>query len=177
MNSLISSDYAAQNRKLHEEAGYGIQSANRIDDVLSVINLIGASTVLDYGCGKALLHAGLSARPEGFLKPCTIVNYDPAIPELADAPEPADLVVCTDVLEHVEPELLENVIADLRRLTRKMLYAAVSLRPSSRTLPDGRNAHLIIEPASWWMPKLRKDFTPCRTNWNQWELVSLLQPR
>lgn len=177
MTSLISSDYVEQNRKLHEQQGYGIQSSNRVGDVLKVINAIGADSILDYGCGKCLLNYGLQQRYAEFLKPCQITNYDPAIMELSETPSPTDLVVCTDVLEHVEPDCLNNVLADLRRLTKKMLYLAISLRPSSRTLPDGRNAHLIIEPASWWMPKLRKDFTPCRTSYNQYELVTLLRPR
>lgn len=177
MNCLISSHYVEQNKKLHEQEGYGVQSANRAINILQTINAIGAESLLDYGCGKALLHARLIELHGEFLKPCRIINYDPAIPELSESPAPADLVVCTDVLEHVEPDCLENVLADLRRLTLKALYAAISLRPSSRTLPDGRNAHLIIQPASWWMPKLRGNFTPCRTSHNRYELVTLLLPK
>ncbi len=27
-----------------------------------------------------------------------------------------------------------------------------------KVLPDGRNAHLIQQPAEWWMPKILKRF-------------------
>jgi hypothetical protein len=30
--------------------------------------------------------------------------------------------------------------------------------PAAKILSDGRNAHLIQEPSSWWLPKLTKYF-------------------
>jgi hypothetical protein len=30
--------------------------------------------------------------------------------------------------------------------------------PAGKTLPDGRNAHLIQKPSSWWLPKLSAHF-------------------
>lgn len=178
MNCLISPDYVKQNKKLHEtNEHYGTNSWGRALNIIEIANHIAAESILDYGCGKAMLNAALEEHRGSFKRPCTITNYDPAIPAYAAKPGPAEMVVCTDVLEHVEPMFLENVIQDLKALTLKTLYLAVSLRPSMKTLPDGRNAHLIIQPASWWMPKLRKDFTPWITNWNKSELVTVLRPR
>ena len=81
-------------------------------------------------------------------------DYDPAIPGKDAPPGPADLVVCTDVLEHVEPEHLDAVLDDLQRLAKKSLFLLIATRPASKALPDGRNAHLTIEPPKWWIPKL-----------------------
>jgi 2-polyprenyl-3-methyl-5-hydroxy-6-metoxy-1,4-benzoquinol methylase len=178
MNCLISPHYIEQNASLHEtNEFYGTTSFRRVGDILSVANAISARSILDYGCGKALLHNELQARCEEFNQTCTIENYDPAMPEFATPPSPAHLVVCTDVMEHVEPEFLDNVLADLKRLTLHTLYLAISTRKSAKTLPDGRNTHLIVKPADWWLPKLRKDWTPWRTNWNENELVTVLRPR
>jgi hypothetical protein len=178
MNCLISPHYIEQNSSLHEtNEFYGTTSFRRAGDILSVANSISAKSILDYGCGKALLHSELLQRNNEFNQPCQFTNYDPAITEFSLAPTPADLVVCTDVMEHVEPEFLDNVLADLKRLTLHTLYLAISTRPSAKTLPDGRNTHLIVKPAAWWLPKLRKDWTPCRTNWNEKELVTVLRPR
>lgn len=69
-------------------------------------------------------------------------------------PEPADGVVCLDVLEHIEPEFLDGVLEHIRDLAIKCAFFAVSTVPSSRTLGDGRNAHLIIEPKEWWLKVL-----------------------
>ena len=46
-------------------------------------------------------------------------NYDPCIPEYATPPSPAELVVCTDVLEHIEPDKLDAVLNDIIRLSSK----------------------------------------------------------
>ena len=62
--------------------------------------------------------------------------------------------MCSDVLEHIEPELLENVLDDLCGLSQKAVYLCVATRPAKKILSDGRNAHLIVEDESWWLPKL-----------------------
>ena len=59
--------------------------------------------VLDYGCGKGLL---------GLFLPISVYNYDPAMPEWSADPEPEDYLLCTDVLEHVEPDCIEDVVEE-----------------------------------------------------------------
>lgn len=100
--------------------------------------------VLDYGCGRRTLEETLGV---------PIRNYDPCIPGLDTPPEPADIVVCGDVMEHIEPECLQDVLGDLYRLSKIALLVVVATRPALRVLPDGRNAHLIQEKADWWLPK------------------------
>ena len=87
-----------------------------------------------------------------------IQNYDPAVPEYSKPPAPADLVVCTDVLEHVEPEMLDGVLDDLKRLTLHYFYGEIAIVPAKKTLADGRNAHLTVHPIGWWLPKLCERF-------------------
>jgi hypothetical protein len=55
------------------------------------------------------------------------------------------MVACIDVLEHIEPKLLENVLDDLQRVTREIGFFTVSTVLAEKTLADGRNAHLIVE--------------------------------
>ena len=85
-------------------------------------------------------------------------EYDPAIVGKDQEPEPADLVVCTDVLEHIEPDYLDEVLLHLRTKVKKRLFFAISLRPAGKTLADGRNAHLIVESAEWWLDRLSPYF-------------------
>jgi len=85
------------------------------------------------------------------------------LPGLDATPEPHDLVCCIDVLEHIEPECLEDVLDDLVRVTLKNLFVNVSTSLAIQILPDGRNAHLIVEPCRWWMEKL----------WDRFGLISL----
>jgi hypothetical protein len=95
-------------------------------------------------------------KPERSVK---VQCYDPGVPEYADPPTPAEFVVCIDVLEHIEPHLIDDVLDHLAELTQEMLFATVSTRPAGKVLPDGRNAHLIQKPAEWWLPKIMERFT------------------
>ena len=149
---LITEKYRALNRQLHEQRPhYGASGQKCAKMVRDWINRIRPETILDYGCGKQTLQQAI---PEAFIK-----GYDPAIPGLDAPPEPAEFVVCANVLEHVEPECLDAVLNDLKRVTKKVALFVVATRPAIKTLPDGRNAHLIIEPVEWWLPKLRARFT------------------
>lgn len=62
------------------------------------------------------------------------------------------MVTCIDVLEHIEPDYLQDVFDHLQDLTEVILFATVHTGPAGKTLPDGRNAHLIQQPMEWWLP-------------------------
>jgi hypothetical protein len=93
------------------------------------------------------------------LIPDLIVNsYDPGIPAIANTPEPAPFVCCIDVLEHVEPEYIDQVLDDLQRVISDIGYFTVCDVPATKILMDGRNAHLIIQPVEWWQEKIKSRF-------------------
>ncbi len=148
---LISAEYADLNRRLHREnLAYGVGGGRHAETVLKLCSGMGSTSVLDYGSGKGYLAKAL---------PFPIWEYDPAVPGKESAPRPSDLVCCTDVLEHIEPEKLAFVLEDLRRCTRKVGYFVIHTGPASKTLPDGRNTHLIQEGLQWWQAKLSAYFT------------------
>lgn len=147
---LITPEYARQNKRLHESCrAYGIIGFRWVKKAEEICSRNGYTTVLDYGCGKGTFKA---AAPEWM----TVHEYDPAIPEKRK-PVPAELVVCTDVLEHVEPRYLNNVIAHIREMGQHALIV-VSTTASDKSLPDGRNAHLILADDGWWYYKLSQSF-------------------
>jgi hypothetical protein len=114
--------------------------------------------LLDYGCGKnTSLLKGF--RDEGYKKDFTYQAYDPGVPKFADDPIPAEMVTCIDVLEHIEPELLDDVLDHLEELTEVVCFLTVHCGPAGKVLSDGRNAHLIQKPPEWWLPKLQQRFT------------------
>lgn len=148
---LISQEYRQQNKQLHESRhDYGVGGHKHARQVKELAEAMNTKDILDYGCGKRTLEDAL-----GF----PIQNYDPAFDELAASPQPADLVICTDVLEHVEPECLDEVLDDIRRCCKKMAFLTIATRAAVKTLPDGRNAHLIQKDLKWWLPKLWDRFT------------------
>ncbi|MGH6954855.1 MAG: methyltransferase domain-containing protein [Alphaproteobacteria bacterium] len=152
---LISESYRRQNAELHgARPGYGAGHATRrwLPVISRLAQTVKAESILDYGCGKGWLKGELGER---------VCEYDPAIPGKDSAPRPADLVVSLDVLEHIEPGCLDAVLDDLKRLTLKCGFFTVAMQPAVKTLPDGRNAHLIIESPEWWLPRV----------WARWRLA------
>lgn len=152
VEALISEEYRELNRALHEESPqYGTSSHRWADAIEALAQQCAVTDILDYGAGKQTLARALAAR--------RIRPYDPAIPELSADPEPADMVVCTDVLEHVEPHLIENVIGHIASLARTCCFLVIPTGPASKTLRDGRNAHLIQKPLDWWLARLCPHFS------------------
>lgn len=151
---LISEDYREQQRQLHANPSYGMASLTYAPLVKGVIDAHAVRCVLDYGAGKGRLGEALFA--SGYRG--DYVPYDPAIPYWSDAPDPAEMVACIDVLEHIEPELLDSVLDDLSRLTKRWGVLTVHTGPAKKTLPDGRNAHLTQQPADWWRNKISQRF-------------------
>ena len=143
---LITSEYLTMQKQLHENPGYGTSGMKSAE----LVKLFNDHDILDYGCGKRTLEKAL-----GFY----IFNYDPAIEGLENNNQPHNILYCGDVLEHIEPHLLDDVLQDIRRcmLVRGLLVA--STVAAKKTLSDGRNAHLIIENADWWRDKLKQYFS------------------
>lgn len=143
---LITKPYRIQNKVLHHKfPTFGASGHLYAPAVEQLMADIGSEDVLDYGCGKGTLRQALN-------KP--IREYDPCVPVKSAHPDPADIVVCTDVMEHIEPDCLDEVLDHLQKLARKALYLTIATRPAHKILPDGRNAHLIIRPKAWWECKL-----------------------
>ena len=146
---LISTEYAALNAEHHRnDPSYGAFGGNT-ENLIHAAWQLGTRDILDYGCGKGLLAKRM---------PWPIKEYDPAIPGKSERPEPADMVICRDVLEHVEPECLDAVLADLARCVKKIGLFSISTAPSWDVLSDGRNAHLLQRPWKWWKEHLSRYF-------------------
>lgn len=149
--ALISDEMLAANSMMHQDkGGYGGSGWRHAPIVWEYAKQLEARTILDYGCGERTLRRQL--RRDGYSG--AIKEYDPAIPKLAALPKPADLVVSTDVLEHIEPDLLTNVLDHICDLSIKGSYLVIATRLANKKLPDGRNAHLIVESAEWWIDRV-----------------------
>ena len=146
------SQYQNLQQELHSRnCGYGTSGFKHAQHVLELAKRLETRSVLDYGCGQHSLQKAI---------PFMITEYDPFVPGYEEDPEPHDLVVCTDVLEHIEPDCLEDVLAHIHSKTRKMLFADVAQRPAKKELADGRNAHLLQESTTWWLQRLLPYFEP-----------------
>src|SRR5690606_27925151 len=112
---LITPEYLALNAELHRRVRtYGTGGHKWAPHVRRIVAATGAKSVLDYGCGKGTLRRALRG--------VKVHEYDPAVPGKETLPRSAGVVVCTDVMEHVEPECTEAVIAHLCGLATRAVF-------------------------------------------------------
>lgn len=155
---LISDKYIQQNTILHSK-GFGGSGWRWVDIVADIINDLGISSMLDYGCGQSTLHAQINNKYPYLFTKVEYKEYDPCIESKSICPGAAELVTCTDVLEHIEPKYIDNVIKHIMSLTKVLVFLNINVKEANKKLPDGRNAHLIIRKPMWWFNKLKEVFT------------------
>jgi hypothetical protein len=150
---LISEEYRKEQEELHKNPEYGVASVNFAPMVTHLIDTLNIDEMLDYGAGKGRLAQSINPN-----KRVIIELYDPAMPDYSSEPSPRQFVTCIDVLEHIEPDCLDDVLDDLKRVTEEYGFFTIHTGPAVKVLSDGRNAHLTQEDYTWWMPKLWSRF-------------------
>lgn len=111
--------------------------------IKELIKQYDCKSLLDYGCGKAKCHK----------KPLTksVTLYDPYYEPYSKLPEGRfDMVICTDVMEHISEKEVPPIMADLINHTNKVLFLAISTKPAKKVFSNGENVHLTVWPAEKW---------------------------
>jgi 2-polyprenyl-3-methyl-5-hydroxy-6-metoxy-1,4-benzoquinol methylase len=157
---LITSEYVALQRDLHRRFnyGYGVDTPEVVD-ILRVLRPAHTPfRVLDYGCGQGSLKKALEADPK--MQPYALVwEYDPAIKGKTEVPDRGSaFVVCADVLEHIEPECLPDVLKHLADCTLDTCIMIIATSPSNKVMKDGRQAHICLMTAAEWRAALSEHF-------------------
>lgn len=150
--SLINQDYQSQIRALHEQGKFN-NGAKQFKLVRDFLETYQPTDVLDFGCGKGALIGEIKAH----FPQIKCYGYDPGNPHFSIMPpQPFDAVISTDAIEHIEPE---HLAASLGLISDKMLrcgFFRIACHPAKKSLPDGRNCHLIIEEPHWWRQQIEK---------------------
>lgn len=151
-DDLTTQDYRNQLQQKHAISKWGKSGHSHLPEVMEFVRTLSAQHIVDYGCGRGTLRPAIEKVDPSM----RVFEYDPGIPGKEALPKPGDVVVSTDVLEHIEPEKLNAVLRHIWLIARKGAYLVIATGAARETLPDGRNAHLIIKPAAWWEEKLRE---------------------
>lgn len=144
---MVSKDYKkylslAQKMHMNETRWDGHSLIPHIEAINEIIQKKNIKTALDYGCGKAKYHPGTWS---------FFTKYDPAYPLYEKKPTGKyDLVICTDVMEHIPEDSVEFVIEELFQYAKKYVYVNVATRPAKKVLANGENAHVTVKPEKWW---------------------------
>ena len=140
---------------LHEKnQDYGASSIQYFDEVCVIIDFLKPKTVLDYGMGKgALLKVLMRRYPD-----VKFYGYDPAIEGHDVLPiAKADLVINTDVLEHIPEEELPEVINQISKISQNAFFV-LNHALAKTILPNGDNAHCTVKPPIWYYNLFSKFF-------------------
>lgn len=157
---LITHDYLKEQRRMHANKSYGAASKKFASHVAAQIEARNPASILDYGAGKCALRQTLGLVLDGR----EVKEYDPGVKSIAKLPKGAySMVVCIDVLEHVEPSCLEDVLDKIRSLTSELAFLTIHTGPAGKFLSDGRNAHLIQRPIGWWVELVGQRFRDVRS--------------
>jgi hypothetical protein len=143
-----------QYKELHENStGYDTGGNYFAPTILELADRHGCKSILDFGCGKG----GLMRRLTRDRSDLTVWGYDPFSPneQITEMPtRDFDMVVSTDMLEHVEEDDVPCVLGQMALMRSKVMLLVVSNRWAHQFLPDGNNAHATVKPLEWWQVKI-----------------------
>jgi hypothetical protein len=144
----ITDNYKKELELLHSRKTFGTSSS--IPKVVTdLITNKSIKSVLDYGAGKGNTSNSLKEQFPNL----SVFSYDPATFP-GPLPTSVELIYSSDVLEHVEPDLIEETLIDLSNRSTRYQYHLIACHPAKKSLSDGRNAHLIVEEPNWWKSRL-----------------------
>lgn len=174
LKNLITPEYQKMNKDIYNTSKRSAGGAKHAPIVMDLAMHWAAYNILDYGCGQGKLKETIDSANAGY----SVTEYDPGIIGKDTLPVPTEFVACTDVLEHIEPELIDNVLDHVFSLMLIGGYFVISLCETKVWLPDGRNAHLLIKPVDWWLEKLLKykefEIVHCNVRIKKHELKDLI---
>lgn len=169
-----STTYQSLYDKTWTEGGYPAQSCWGCRFAVDVTTKLQFHTMLDAGTGNGALtrlmrqHGknayGIELSRAVLEKECPDLlskNYvEPGI--LTNLPfedNSFDLVMSSDVLEHIHPEEVDQVVKELVRVSRRHLFLSISLKGHTKATADKddeAHRHTMLRPREWWHNIFRK---------------------
>ena len=140
-------DLLTEMHKTNRKWGAEFKSAPIPQLLREAIEKYRPKTILDFGCGKGFLSRKLQAEFPNI----SVTGWDPS--HGTELEGNYDMIVSTDVLEHVEPEYLDETIKDLYNRANIVQYHNIACYYATAILPNGMNAHLSVFAPDIWQKK------------------------
>tara|TARA_R100000935_G_scaffold40992_1_gene62518 strand:+ start:48 stop:1475 length:1428 start_codon:yes stop_codon:yes gene_type:complete len=140
------------------------------------------SSIIDFGCGTGrgalslALLGGLDVTMVDFAPNCLDADIVPILDAQkhmfrfveADLSEPIPATAaygyCTDVMEHIRPELVDTVLDNCLASAQHVFFQISTVDDVGGDL-IGHKLHLSVHPFSWWLKKFRD--RNCVVHWTQ----------
>lgn len=167
------SETVGQYTEMHASRHYGDSAHLYFQQIANCVISANPASILDYGCGRSDLVAYFWN--DGMRK---VARYDPAIPKYKDMPSgPFDMVLCCDLMEHIDMRFVDRVLAEVRGLSEHAIFS-ISTKPARAKLPDGRNAHVTLLQHEEWIAWLREYYPgEVKQHGSGWDHILLLECR
>jgi hypothetical protein len=142
-----------------EQTFSGISLKPHLPDIKRLIRQTGATSILDYGCGKGTQYLPQKIEQDGgpwdsvqdYWDVDYVQCYDPCYKPFSDLPTGKhDGVISSDVLEHCPEDDVPWILGEMFGYARKFVFVTIACYPARKRLPNGENAHCTIKPSGWW---------------------------
>lgn len=139
-------------------------------DFLTIASPPEGATVIDFGAGTGrgayrLYKHGLDVHMLDFAPNCLDNKVRASVGRerfrfsehdlLQKVPFRADYGYCTDVMEHIAPEDVDTVLANILNSVDKAFFQ-ISLEDDACGKLIGEHLHLTVKPMEWWTKKMRQ---------------------
>lgn len=137
-----------------------------VDYMLEILPVMPNDSIIDYGCGTGravyrFMSYGYPTVGVDIAKNAIDLTSDYTIDfvnaNLWQLPVylTSNWCYCTDVLEHIPPEKIDDVLKGIFKRTRKGGFFTISHQPDKMGELIGETLHLTVKPWRWWMDKIK----------------------
>lgn len=142
-------DYKKEYELLHSKGYYrGYSVLRHKGKVRNIVNATKSSTILDYGSGKGLQYSKF--KMDKFWN-VSVDCYDPYVEKFSILPDKTyDGVICTDVLEHIPEDKLNETLSVIFSKATKFVFFCIHIEEATKKFSDGRNVHVTVKPTEFW---------------------------
>jgi hypothetical protein len=152
MKNLISEEYKSLIVERHYKTKWGGAAEHKQKFIKECADKYGVKSILDYGAGfgqfKDLMNKDYPGQFE-------IHEYEPGIIGKDKDPAVCDMTISLDVLEHIEPDKIDNVLQHIYDKTNKIAFHNICCVPAHGSFPNGQNFHLLVKHPNWWLEKFK----------------------
>jgi hypothetical protein len=119
--------------------------------------------MLDYGSGDGNQY--FTYKLNEYINMPALYCYDPAIDKFSKKPNlKFDIVINTDVLEHIPEFDLENVVTEIFNYSIKAIYFRIATSLAMTLLPNGDNAHCTLKTHDEWVSYIKNIKSKTKSN-------------
>nr|WP_305909993.1 methyltransferase domain-containing protein [Methylomarinum sp. Ch1-1]MDP4522938.1 hypothetical protein [Methylomarinum sp. Ch1-1] len=149
---VIDKNLIGQYSELHDSKKYGYTGHYFDTHIQACIVDLKPNSLLEYGCGQSDLIKTLDYGDAVYHR------YDPAITEFSEIKtDRVDLIINTDVLEHIPEEDIDDVLRHMKSLSSHVFFN-ISTCLAKHILPNGQNAHCTVWRSQKWLAKIQEFF-------------------